>query len=419
MPRSPRPLLLPEPPDPSLRACVIIPARNEQESLPGALRALAEQTCGRGTPLPYELYEVILLINNTTDNSRAVAGQFQRLYPGFRLYIAERNLRTSAAHVGWARRLLMDEAFRRLEHSEAVDAAILSTDADTRVAPNWIFRNLIELQNGADVIGGRVVVSTAEEDLLTQETRTVQKLDHVYRRLVSWTEDRFDPEAHDPWPRHHHHFSASLAIRPHVYRAVGGVPPRRFLEDVAFYDRLRRYDVRIRHSNTVRVFTSARLASRTKFGLGRLLSDWQKSGAAALHAPVETRAFLEYLFSTRRRLRALWQGKDEAAASLIELSYSTGLRRSTLASEAQQARCFGTLLERIGFYAGCRRTWPEWKRLAPLDTVVEEMYDAFKSTQRQQPALYGSLAYASQSASANGHSRSTQVLTGANPLARA
>jgi hypothetical protein len=188
---------------------------------------------------------------------------------------------------------------------------------------------------------------------------------------------------------------------------------------VAFYDRLRRYDVRIRHSNTVRVFTSARLASRTKFGLGRLLSDWQKSGAAALHAHVETRAFLEYLFSTRRRLRALWQGEDEAAASLIELSCSTGLRRSTLTSEAQQARYFGTLLERIGFYAACRRTWPAWRRLAPLDAVVDEMYDAFKSRQRQQPALYGSLAYASQSASANGHSRSTQVLTGANPLARA
>src|SRR5204863_6236043 len=127
-----------------------------------------------------------------------------------------------------------------------------------------------------------------------------------YRRLVAWLEDQFDPQPHDPWPRHHQHFGASLAISPRTYRFVGRLPPRRYFEDIAFYQALIQHDVRLRHSNKVRVFTSARLTGRARFGLSRELSEWQACGKKGLRVLVEGREFLEYLFSVRRQFRLLW-----------------------------------------------------------------------------------------------------------------
>ncbi len=50
-----------EPPSRDLQACVIVPARNEEELLPLALRALAGQKSLDGAPLPRSSYEVIVL----------------------------------------------------------------------------------------------------------------------------------------------------------------------------------------------------------------------------------------------------------------------------------------------------------------------------------------------------------------------
>src|SRR5438552_3427254 len=99
-------VLVSEPPGEKLEACVTVPAKDEEELLPSGLRALAEQRTTSGDPLQHERYEVILLINNTRDRSRHVAEQFQRLYPTFRLHIAERNLDKSHSHNGYVRRLL-------------------------------------------------------------------------------------------------------------------------------------------------------------------------------------------------------------------------------------------------------------------------------------------------------------------------
>ncbi len=382
--------LVNEPPSDKLQACVIVPARNEEDLLPSALRALAEQKTLSGAPLSHELYEVILLINNTTDRSRQVAESFQRLYPTLRVHVAERNFSKSKAHVGHARRLLMDEACRRLEAVGRSGTAILSTDADSQVAPNWIARNQEELDAGADAVGGRVFIPACEKDLLDPATRDLYRYDHLYRRIVCWIEDRFDPEAYDPWPRHHQHFGASLAVRPHIYRAVGRLPPRRYLEDLAFYDALLRRDMRLRHSNKVTVLTSGRLVGRTRAGLSAQLSEWAKRGKNALRMPVESGAFLEHMFASRHLLRLLWlnyrQTGELPSADLRELSAKTGIKASHVIAELPVTRFFGLLVERLRFYEVCRKTWPDWVRLAPLRSVTDELLEAFKAEQKRRSA---------------------------------
>ncbi len=403
-----------------MQACVVIPVRNEEDLLPDALHALAEQRCADGFPFPHSAYEILLLINNTVDRSAQVARHFARLYPSLRIHVVERNFRPANAHIGYVRRLLMDEACRRVRASHVRNACMLSTDADTKVAPNWIATNVAELRTGAEVVGGRILISGDEVASLATAARSRLKLDRLYRRLLSWIESQLDPETHDPWPRHCHHFGASLAITPDAYERVGGVPPRRYLEDIAFYAALVRHDVRIRHSMKVRVMTSARLAGRARYGLSKTLLDWSESGPRGVNSPVESNAFLEFLFATRRELRSVWLkrkcDRHIAEPQIHSLAAAMGCSRSALWNQIQSAASFGALLEDLPFYPRCRSAWPDWKRLEQLQGVVEDLFESFLCERgRAAPAL----ASTRHNASANGHSASTQFAMGANPLARA
>ena len=379
--------LIPEPPEPRMKACVVVPARNEEELLPSALHALAEQKRLDGRPLDHATYEVLVLVNNSTDRSVDVAKSFQRLYKGLRLYVIERNFDDAHSHIGHVRRSLMDEACARLETVAVHGGCILSTDADTRVAPNWICRNLEELDKGVDAVGGRIVVPPCEQDAcLDLRTQTLYRYDELYARLVCWVEDCWDSEAHDPWPRHHHHFGGSLALTPNAYKGVGRLPPRRFLEDVALYDAFRRHDLRIRHANTVRVFSSARVQGRIRWGLSRRLRDWQQLALSANRVRVESARFLEHLFQTRARLRKVWSA---SRAGLEPRSDATHAVCSALSLPvryaleiARTSRCFGLLLERLDFYERCRAQWPDWVRLARLTDTVEQLRAAFEVQMR-------------------------------------
>jgi len=385
--RNCREALVEAPSTKQLTASIVVPARNEEELLPSCLRALAEQTTPTGSPLSHDSYEIILLINNTTDNSARVAQSFRRLYPSLQLHILERNFRQSHAHIGYVRRLLMDEACRRLELSGSGNGIILSTDSDTQVASNWIVQNLAEFASGADAVAGRIVLPEYEQQTLDEATRAIHRYDHLYRRLVSWIEHRFDPEEHDPWPRHHQHFGASIGVRVRTYKSVGRLPPRRYLEDVAFYTALVRNDVRLRHSNRVKVFTSARLCGRAQAGLSAELRSWKKRGKNGLKMPVESRDFLEHLFRTRRALRTLWKDQkfsnDLFLPRVRDLSADSGIPISNLIIGIRSSRCFGELLENLRFYHCCRTVWPDWIRLKPLRDVVDQMLIEFSSLAKE------------------------------------
>ncbi len=96
------------------RAVVIIPVRDEVGTLGATLDALADQVDLGGRPLDGVSYEVIVLANNCRDGSADLARRFAVDHPRLRLRVAEREFEAPRAHVGTARRWLMDEACRRL-----------------------------------------------------------------------------------------------------------------------------------------------------------------------------------------------------------------------------------------------------------------------------------------------------------------
>ena len=277
---------------------VILPARNEEASLPAALDGLARQVqLGDG-----QTFEVLLLLNNCADGSARVAHVWAARHPEIALHVIERTLSLEQAHVGTARRMLMDAAWHRLQgHSGTT--AILSTDADTVVARDWIAQNLAALEGGADAVGGMIGLKPTELKALPDGARLAYLRDRRYQRLVAELEARLDPQACDPWPRHLQHFGASLACTAEIYARAGGLPPVKPLEDVAFVNELRRVGARLRHEPKVIVYTSSRLDGRAEVGLSGQLSIWQRMYERSEPHLVLTAEWLAHRFRTLRSLR--------------------------------------------------------------------------------------------------------------------
>ncbi len=337
------------PPRPALRAVVIIPAKNEAGHLPGTLRALARQVDLTGRRLAPDSYEIIVLANNCTDGTAAVVRRFgrRRAVP---VYVAVLTLPGAEAHVGRARRLLMDAACQRLLAVGRPGGLILSTDADTRVAPNWLAATQAEIAAGADAVGGRILIDPdidPEPAPARPALRRTQLLDAAYHLLRAQLEHCLDPQPADPWPRHHQHFGASLALTARAYRRVGGLPVVRFLEDEALCQLLRRHDLRLRHSPRVVVHTSPRQCGRVEVGLSWQLREWANLGPG--HEPeVEGPAHLADLWRWRRQLRAAWgrtAALPAAAPSYAALALALGVPARELAAQARAALTFGRLWE--------------------------------------------------------------------------
>ncbi|CAN5475463.1 hypothetical protein BH10ACI4_BH10ACI4_26790 [soil metagenome] len=293
------------------RAIVIIPARDEELILPRTLDSLRCQKDFNGNSLDHDSYEVLLLLNNCTDSSFAVAAKYQASYPTFRLLVGSVQFPVERAFVGTARRMLMDTAYSRLtlrRHQDFAICGILSTDADTAVSSNWIASNLSALESGADVVGG--VIHLLPEDLETLSAvypavEGAYQQDQTLQKMVAELESILDPDSADPWPRHLQHFGASLACTPEIYARAGGLPPARALEDVAFVDALRKVGARIRHCPRTHVFTSARMDGRAEVGLSGQFRLWKEESDRQLPQVVDSAAWMRHRFSSMGELRRL------------------------------------------------------------------------------------------------------------------
>lgn len=331
------------PPHRALRACVIIPAKDEAANLPDTLAALATQVDQHGHAWPATAFEVIVLANNCQDTTAEVVRAQARYYPQLQLHVAELQLPPAQAHVGRARQLLMDAACARLEQVGQPAGLVLSTDADTQVAPDWLAANQAAIAAGAEAVGGRILTLGGGLHAPPAVRRT-QLLDAAYHLLRARLESQLDPDPTDPWPRHHQHFGASLALTARAYRQVGGLPAVRYLEDEALWQALQRHDVPVRHCPAVRVVTSGRHEGRVEVGLSWQLRQW-----AALHQQqaeplVECPVQLAALWRARRQLRAVWAGReplDTATAQALKIN------SHQLAVLVGRAATFGQLWEEV------------------------------------------------------------------------
>ena len=273
------------------RAYIAIPAKNEAAELEGCLQALAQQT---GLPsVPSWLHGAVLCLNNCTDDSADVARLLAKALP-FPVHAIEVELPPSQAYAGTARRMAMDRA----AELAGTDGVILTTDADSRVAPDWLARNLAALRLGADAVAGRAEIEPQGAALIPAHLHAMDARECAYAALLDEIRSILDPDPADPWPRHDEHSGASIAVTVQAYRRAGGMPAVRLGEDRAFFDALRRIDARIRHDPSVRVVVSARLEGRAPGGM----ADTIRRRMTEMDPFLDDR--LEHVADAMRRLRA-------------------------------------------------------------------------------------------------------------------
>ena len=240
-------------PAPGLRACVVVPARDEEALVSACVRALAAQ---RG--IAREDFELLLVLDRCTDATEAHARAAAAEAPGLALHV----MRSPDAGVGAARALGMDLACRRLLAAGRPDGLIACTDADSEADPDWLATQLAAVAAGAAAIGGRAALSPAELAALPRAVRESRE-EEARDRLA-----RARSQAHPGARTEHWQFSgASMGLTAETYARVGPLEPRAGLEDEGFERLLRRHGVPIERLGSVRVTTSGRHGGRAKRGL--------------------------------------------------------------------------------------------------------------------------------------------------------
>ena len=250
------------------RIAVALPAKNEATYLPACLAALdaaAARVSGH--------VSVMVVANNCSDATYDVLAQTRLRHAD--LHWAAVSLLPGNRHAGWARRLAFDAAAGLLVQADDI---LLSTDADTLVAPDWIANVAVHLENRADAVAGRALTRRNDRAALGPAAMRRLNLLGRYYTALDWLRADRAPAVDDPWPRHFYEGGASIALTLRCYRAIGGAPTPPLAEDRALFAAVRAAGGTVRHPLDVRVFTSSRLDGRAPGGMADAFARWIAQG---------------------------------------------------------------------------------------------------------------------------------------------
>jgi glycosyltransferase involved in cell wall biosynthesis len=305
---------------------VAIPVKDEEGRIDACLQALARQTV--------PIAKILLLLNNCTDGTAAIAHEAAGRIPGLR--VVEVELEAGLASAGEARRVALQQAVRLAgEHG-----VIVTTDADCVPKRDWIAKNLRDINHGADVVCG--IASVGGEDDATIPTRLHFDLvrESLYAALIDEILALVDPDPADPWPRHQHDSGASIAMTAAILRKAGGAPHVPHGEDRALIQRFRTVDAKIRHAPDIEVQVSGRLEGRAKGGMAEALRRRAHRLDELTDAAFEPAVDAYRRALARARLRAIRRGGQGGAALAEDL-----LVHPARLAAALQAKHFGAAWE--------------------------------------------------------------------------
>ncbi|HEY3787819.1 MAG TPA: glycosyltransferase [Urbifossiella sp.] len=213
---------------------VAIPVHNEAGFIEGCLTAMADQEKSGA-------FEVVTLMNNCTDDTARIARGFASRLP-YALHVRECWLDAGAINAGVARRMATQCALSLAGNN----GIILTTDADSKVAKNWIEANVAAIDAGSDAVAGMAMLDDQDAAALPGQLLLDDERAETFETLLDEIDWLLDPDAADPWPRHTQHSGASIAVRADFLALAGGVPAVPLGEDRQLFSQLRRIDARIR-----------------------------------------------------------------------------------------------------------------------------------------------------------------------------
>jgi GT2 family glycosyltransferase len=351
------------------RCVVAIPVKNEADHILPCLYALAAQTASRA-------FEVLLLLNDCTDATPALVHDVRGALP-FVLHVQECTLPPARASAGLARKMAMDHAANRA----GARGILLTTDADSRVAPDWLQTNLAAIAAGADAVAGQAELDENDAAALPRQMLEDESRVQHFTTLLDEIANVLDPDPADPFPRHTQHSGASIAVTTEMFLRAGGIPDVAVGEDRAFFRALQRVDARIRHCPLTRVTVSGRLHGRATGGMADTMRRRIGQPDAWLDDCLEPTADAARRARLRGTARAYWRKRDtryvEHLAAVLQLP-------EAVVREALDGRMFGAAWQSLEDFSPVLR-----RRLIPaydLDREIEKA-DALLETLRAMPEL--------------------------------
>jgi len=290
------------------KTAVAIPVHNEAELIAACLDALDNQAGAQPD-------HIVLLANNCTDATVPIA-RSASMQRGTTLHVIEISLPPEQASAGHARRLAMQCAAALAGPA----GVLLTTDADSRVDPDWLAANLAAIEAGADVVCGWVELDPIDWGSIPASLHEDDARECAYDRLCDMIHARLDPDPADPLPRHTQHSGASIALTAPIFARCGGVPDIPFGEDRALINALRRVDARIRHAREVHVTVSGRIEGRCKGGMADTIRRRLVRQDSDLDDRLEPAMDCARRAASRRQLRAVFESGEGA----VELAQQLG-----------------------------------------------------------------------------------------------
>ena len=223
----------------TLRACVVVPARDEEDLIGACITALAHQT-----GVARDAYEVILVLDRCTDATAERAVQAAAGDDAAPDRVRRRRRRARAPHRHGPRRRAAAAGRADRHHRRRLHArARLARDPTQAVA----------------AAPRRSAAGSRSRDAEVPPHRPrAGEVDAVRRRA----------ELRGAGAREHHQFSgASFAVTSATYTRVGRLEPRPALEDEGFERALRHHGIPIERLASVKVTTSGRRLGRAPRGL--------------------------------------------------------------------------------------------------------------------------------------------------------
>ena len=157
--------------------------------------------------------------------------------------------------VGWARKLVMDEAAK----SGKEEDLIVSIDADTAYPADYL-NSLVHLFNSKKTKVG--LANPYYHPLTSDEAQNYAILRYeIYMRNYAINMLLIDN------PYHFTALGSAMATSLKVYKKVGGLSPKASGEDFYFLQKLSKYG-ELSHWNHLKVFPAARFSNRVNFGTG-------------------------------------------------------------------------------------------------------------------------------------------------------
>ena len=352
------------------RLVVAVPVKDEAERLAPCLGALSRQDITADLT-------IFALVNNSTDDSAAIA----RRHPA-RMVVEDVVLTGADASAGGARRLAM----HRAAALAGDDGIVLTTDADGRVARDWLRCNLRAIAAGADAVAGRALIDPIDEAHIPLALRAADARECRYAAVLDEINAAIDPDPADPWPRHDEHSGASIAVTVDALHRAGGVPALPLGEDRAFFDSLRRIDARIRHAPDVCVTVSGRTDGRARGGMADTIRRRLVCPDVFLDERLEPARDAAQRARLRRRARLAWAESVLDYWAILALARDLQLP-AAFVQEKLAGRRFGAAWDELEDASPALR-----RRSVPAAAVAHEiavataiLADATSATTRDQP----------------------------------